>query len=138
METEASESSDDYWDIEDEKGLKEQLRWCLDDVQHEGSHSASSHYELYPNLGLYVKGLGPMGLTLSDRDARALAALGKQSPFGRGDETVVDESVRKTWELDAAQIGCRIPEWTTFERTMVAQAIKDIGSSGSSIQTSSL
>ena len=126
-EVEESESSDNFSDIYDVADFKAQLKDCLDDVQHEGSFSAFRRHELYPNPGLYVKEFGFVGLPLSDRDAEAIAALCKRSPFGKGDETVLDESVRKTWELEASQIECRNPAWAAFEKTLANQAITDIG-----------
>lgn len=126
-EDEESDSTDLYSDVEDDADLRSQLKDCLDDVQHEGSFSAFSRHASFPNPGLYVKKLGVVGLPLSDRDAKAIAALCKQSPFGRGDETVVDKSVRKTWELEASQFYCSNPAWKSFETTLVTQAITDIG-----------
>ncbi|KAF3009974.1 hypothetical protein E8E13_011285 [Curvularia kusanoi] len=121
------ELSDDVSDVEDELELKTELRDCLDDVAHEGSYSAFKRYESFPNPGIFVENLGVVGLPLSDRDAKAIAALCKRSPFGRGDETVVDESVRKTWELEASQIEFRNPAWAAFEQTLVRQATTDLG-----------
>ena len=121
------ESSDDFSDFEDDKDFKDQFKWCLDDVQHEGTFSAFRHHTQFPNPGLHVQGLGIVGLPLSDRDAKAIAALCRKSPFGRGDETVVDETVRKTWELDASQVSCRNPAWIPFEKTLADQVITDIG-----------
>lgn len=126
-ESEQSDSTDAYSEFDDEADFKEHLRWCLDDVKHEGTFSSFQHHTQYPNPGLHVNGLGVVGLPLSDRDAKAIAALCKQSPFGRGDETVVDESVRKTWELNASQITCDNPAWAAFERIVTDQAIMDIG-----------
>ncbi|EXJ91766.1 hypothetical protein A1O3_00316 [Capronia epimyces CBS 606.96] len=35
----------------------------------------------------------------------------RQSPFGKGAETVVDTSVRKSWQLDPTQFSLRNPKW---------------------------
>ena len=68
-----------------------------------------------------------VSLPLSDRDAKAIAALCKQSPFGRGDETVNDESVRKTWEFEASYIECRNPDWAAFAEKITNEVVANIG-----------
>jgi hypothetical protein len=113
--TEEESKSGDYENI-DIAEFGARIRQCLDDVEHEGSFATFLHCESFPNPGIYVKGFGMVGLPLSVRDAKAIAALCKQSPFDRGDETVVDESVRKTWELEASQIECRNPAWAAFAK----------------------
>jgi hypothetical protein len=124
-------------DLEDEEPLdlenidvelfKALLQECLDQVEHEGSFATFTRHATFPNPGIYVKDFGVVGLPLSDRDAKAIAALCKRSPFGRGDETVIDESVRKTWELEASQIECRNPAWEAFAKTLADKAVTDIG-----------
>lgn len=59
-------------------------------------------------LRLEVTGVGPVRLPLDAAGAAALspsaggpAAL---APFGRGEETVTDESVRRTWQLEPSQL----------------------------------
>jgi hypothetical protein len=68
-----------------------------------------------------------IGLPLSARDAQAIASVCKKSPFGRRDETVVDETVRKTWELDGTEFMCRDPAWRTYVDTLAQQAIRNPG-----------
>ncbi|RMD44291.1 hypothetical protein DV735_g885, partial [Chaetothyriales sp. CBS 134920] len=58
-----------------------------------------------PNPGLFVRGVGDISLPLRSRDAKAIIAQCRQSPFGKGSEreTAVDASVRNGFELDPAQ-----------------------------------
>ncbi|KAF2822300.1 hypothetical protein CC86DRAFT_458759 [Ophiobolus disseminans] len=76
---------------------------------------------------LDVNVIGTVGLPLSLRDAQAIASIAKRSPFGKGVETVIDESVRKTWELDAAEFHCRNPAWNGYLDTLAKQALKGLG-----------
>jgi hypothetical protein len=136
-DSEQDETKSPTEDLEDEEPLdlenidvelfKALLQECLDQVEHEGSFATFTRHATFPNPGIYVKDFGVVGLPLSDRDAKAIAALCKQSPFGRGDETVIDESVRKTWELEASQIECRNPTWKAFAKTLADKAVTDIG-----------
>ena len=68
---------------------------------------AISFHRVYPdapNPGLQVSDLGPIGLPLSAREAQVIKTRAEQAPFGMGERTVVDTSVRDTWQLDAEKV----------------------------------
>jgi hypothetical protein len=46
-----------------------------------------------------IDGLGQLALPLTPAKAEALKSVCEQAPFGRGTSTVVDTSVRNTWQL---------------------------------------
>jgi hypothetical protein len=119
------ESSQD--DDTTEEGFREKLRECLDSIQHEGTFSAFHHFTSYVNPGLHLSNHGSVGLPLSRRDAEAITSVCKQSPFGKGEQTIVDTSVRKTWELDCTEFRCENPAWTGFVDGLVKQAVEDLG-----------
>jgi hypothetical protein len=79
------------------------------------------------NPGLHINGLGTVGLPLSVRDAQAIAFICKKSPFGRGDQTLIDECVRKTWELDASEVQLLNPEWITFLDQILVESVSALG-----------
>ena len=41
---------------------------------------------------------------MSERDVVAVKSVAVQAPFGKGERTVVDKSVRDTWEIDGASV----------------------------------
>ena len=51
------------------------------------------------NPGLHIEGIGNVGMPISDHDAQRIITMSRQAPFGKGSRTIVDTSVRKTWEL---------------------------------------
>ncbi|KAH7068099.1 hypothetical protein BKA63DRAFT_106173 [Paraphoma chrysanthemicola] len=110
-----------------EAAFKTQLQACLDDVKYQGTFLSSTTTGLYINPALHITKVGTVGLPLSTRDAQAIAAVCKQSPFGKGDETVVDENVRKTWELDNIEFSCRNPAWGAYVDKLAQQAIQNLG-----------
>ena len=57
-----------------------------------------------PNPLLTLESVGTIGLPLSTREAAAVKANCKQAPFGMGERTVVDKTVRDTWEMDGSQV----------------------------------
>ena len=91
-----------------------------------GSFAASGFLPAI-NPGLSIAGLGKVGLPLSDRDAVELCRICHQAPFGKGSETFVDTSVRKTWELNADQVAFRNPVWRQIEDQAVAKATEQLG-----------
>lgn len=61
-----------------------------------------NHAPINPILKL--KGVGRVGLPLSEPEAKRIIAHCRQAPFGQGERTVVDTSVGDTWETDAADV----------------------------------
>ncbi len=72
--------------------------------------------------GLEVTGLGAVRLPLGTTQARKLIKLGRQAPYGKGTETVVDTNVRRVWELDPGQFQLTNPKWDK----LVAAILQDV------------
>ena len=84
------------------------LREAIDEVDRPGTFCAGGDLPLVmPGLG--VDGLGPVRLPLGKTQARKLARLCRQAPYGKGTETVVDTDVRRVWELDPKQFQLTSP-----------------------------
>lgn len=79
-----------------------------------------------PNPGLYIKDHGVIGMPLSAHDAKLIISKSKQSPFGKGHETLVDTTVRKSWELDASQVSIRNPLWNESIRDLVTTVHEEL------------
>jgi hypothetical protein len=77
--------------------------------------------------GLEVDGLGAVRLPLGKTQARKLARLGRQAPYGKGTETVVDTDVRRVWELDPEQFQLTNPKWKALIPTIVGAVQKELG-----------
>lgn len=74
------------------------------DFAFKGAFSFNKTYTTAPNPVLSIDGLGTLGLPLSTRDAAAIKAFSEQAPVGKADKTIVDKSVRDTWEIDASKV----------------------------------
>ena len=57
-----------------------------------------------PNPCMKVSDLGFIGLPLNPREAQLIKLRAEQAPFGKGERTVVDTSIRDTWQLDADKV----------------------------------
>jgi hypothetical protein len=121
---ESDESSDCEYDV---STFRFELLDCLSDVNSSGSFSAYQHSALFPNPGLHIKGLGTIPLPLSEHDAKAIETRSIRAPFGKGDETLVDTTVRKTWELNSSDFEFQNPSWGPYFEKLIDRAVAGLG-----------
>lgn len=74
----------------------------------------SFHSSPSPNPVIEITSAGIVGLALSSCGADAVRKASHTAPFGRGEETLVDETIRKTWEISATNISTRNPQWNQW------------------------
>ncbi len=87
-----------------------------------------THGSLPPVLpGLEVKGAGSIGSPLSAADAKRLIAQAEQAPYGRGEKTILDTSVRRVWQLDPAKFVLANLEWDAHVAAIVEAVKQDFG-----------
>ncbi|OTA67761.1 hypothetical protein K449DRAFT_364184 [Hypoxylon sp. EC38] len=108
--------------------LKRELLKCLDKIQTAGRVATSNQHGSYVNPGLMVADT-LIPLPLVPRDAETIRSVCRQAPFGKGDETVVDISVRKTWELDHSQFRCANPDWEAYISLLLDDASRSLAMS---------
>ena len=99
---------------------------CLID-RDSGNFATSGPLTNASSPGLFVHGIGKIGLPLSDRDAVALSRVSHEAPFGKGSETFVDSTVRKTWELNPDQFELRNPAWQSTLNIVIDKVAEDLG-----------
>lgn len=119
--------------VEQVEQLKSAIKSQLDAIECAGdffSNRESSEEGLNP--GLHIKNLGRLGLPLYERDVRALIQCSQQSPFGKGEETIIDTAVRNSWEINADQISFTHPDWPRHETKILASVCADLGVHGGS------
>lgn len=107
--------------------LREDLHECLTNIQSDSSFALFEHLSNPPNPGLCLKNGELIGLPLSNRDAQVIVAASHAAPFGKGEETIVDNSVRKTWELSAGDFEVRNPAWKKFLDEIVVKVSAGLG-----------
>ena len=125
-------SSDNTQQAEKHKDLsqlKKQLFQCLKGIggKNKGDFARQGTLSSANNPGLNVHGLGIIGLPLSTRDAVELGKFCHQAPFGKGSETIVDTTVRNTWELNADQFELQNPAWQTTLDDALEQVASTLG-----------
>jgi hypothetical protein len=91
-------------------GICEKLAELLGRVQRPGDFYASGRLEtLAPRLE--VEGVGQVALPLLAVQAEQLIAVAKRAPYGRGPETIIDTSVRRTWQIAPDQVRLGGKHW---------------------------
>lgn len=71
-----------------------------------------------------------LAFPLSSVQAQQLIEQAEAAPYGQGAETVFDESVRKSWQLDASQLSIESEGWQAFLRKLLLRITKDLGVEG--------
>jgi hypothetical protein len=63
-----------------------------------------------------VDGVGVMSFPVPEAQIQQLTQQATRAPYGRGAETIHDESVRKTWQLPASQVRIGGKVWENFSQ----------------------
>ena len=71
-------------EVSSESCLQASLRSYLREIRYAGSFAASKSSQRTVDPGLQVNGVGAISLPLRIQDAKAIAKIGNQAPFGRG------------------------------------------------------
>jgi hypothetical protein len=111
----------------DRNTLIKDLEECLANVQTDGSFALFEALNNAPNPGLCLKNTSIIGLPLSDHDAQAIVSASHEAPFGKGEETIVDTSVRKTWEVSPGEFELKNPAWQPYIESIVAKVSTGLG-----------
>ena len=85
--------------------------------------------------GLEVKGVGPVGLPLTDPQLKALKEKSEQAPYGKGQQTLVDTRVRRVWRLTPDKFKLANPDWAAFLNGVVAKVQADLGLEGQALES---
>ena len=102
------------------------LAATLRTVRRPGDFFVSGTTEFLAPL-LEVDGVGPVALPLLPIQAEQLVAVAERAPFGRGEETLVDTAVRRTWQIGADRVRIRGKRWARTLDTIVARVADGLG-----------
>ncbi|RUP50878.1 hypothetical protein BC936DRAFT_137251, partial [Jimgerdemannia flammicorona] len=106
---------------------REEIESMLDSIEHAGSYVHGGPVKFACNPGLDVNSVGPIGLPLSKQQAEAIIAQCSLAPFGRKADTVLDTTVRNTWQLDPSQFSLNNTEWQDCIDALVKEASVQLG-----------
>ncbi|RSM14197.1 hypothetical protein CDV31_005533 [Fusarium ambrosium] len=109
--------------------LKDELLQAIENIQVDGTFASSAAVNRL-SAGVFVHGVGDIAMPLTEFQACQMIAKARQAPYGKGSETIVDTSVRNTWELDPGQFELRDPTWTAQLQILCKQVAKTLGING--------
>ena len=74
-----------------------------------------------------VDGVGRIALPLLPAQAEALVATAEAAPYGRGADTIVDSSVRRTWQIDPGKVRIGGRQWDKTLADLVSDVANGLG-----------
>ena len=74
-----------------------------------------------------VSGTGLLSFPVTPPQAEALISVADRAPYGRGEQTLVDSSVRACWQIDAEQVTVAGGVWRDTFADVVARAATGLG-----------
>ena len=76
---------------------------------------------------LTVAAVGMISFPVPAAQVDSLIQVAEQSPYGRGLQTLVDTSVRNSWQIDASKVRLEGPTWDATLAAMVGRVAEGIG-----------
>ena len=114
-----SRKSDDGRSLINLDSFKKDLCTRISQVHSTGSFASFGVIDSFTQPGISVGPIGVVRMPLSDEDARSIILESHKASSGKGIETVVDDSTRKTWNIDAGKICFLNERWQScFDRTL--------------------
>ncbi|KZV75575.1 hypothetical protein PENSPDRAFT_72660 [Peniophora sp. CONT] len=129
------EDGDEYEEVEmsDIKAsIKSAFKACKSGFQ--GTYATWQKYPSAPNPCMDIDGLGIIGLPLSAAEAERLRVRCNPAAFGKGERTVIDTSVRDTYELDGVHVQFGNPLWDGWLGEAMSNACEQLGVKGKQVR----
>ncbi len=87
----------------------------------------TSHSAPFVFPGLSVQDLGEIAYPINALQAKALIQAAHKAPFGKGSQTLVDDTVRRAWEIDPEKLSFEGPQWDGFLQKVLATIKPELG-----------
>jgi len=79
------------------------------------------------DLLLEVRGVGPIGLPVSQAQARQLCQVARPARYGHGELTILDRGVRDTWEIPKSRVKIDARRWNKTLGPALDRLGRDLG-----------
>ena len=76
---------------------------------------------------LTVEGIGPVALPLLPVQAEQLIATAERAPYGRGEDTLTDIAVRRTWQIGADRVRIAGKHWPDTIKSILVRVAEGLG-----------
>ena len=106
---------------------------AVDKVDRPGSYLASGGCET-PIPSIRIADGEPLSFPVPAAQAKALIKFtGEKAPYGRGEETLLDESVRRVWQVSPKQVKITGKGWANTFRQIVTDVAHGLGCEDGSV-----
>lgn len=116
---------------------REKMKEILDGIDKKGEYCAGKDITSFiPRFWplITVDGLEDdeiLAFPLPKSQAKSLRSVAEKAPFGKGSDTVLDESVRRAWQIDASKVHfCEPEQWQRILQRIVSDFSSSLGMSG--------
>ena len=123
--------ADDSIRIEYNQDLKP-LEQLLSGVKRAGGFFVNGAAEI-PMPKVEVEGVGVLSFPVPPAQIAALIQHAARAPYGRGEETILDESVRKVWQLPPDKVTLGGKSWAANFDGILKQVIAGLGCEGMAV-----
>ena len=108
------------------------LEKLLSGVKRAGDFCVSGAVEI-PMPKVEVEGVGVLSFPVPSAQIAELVQHATRAPYGRGKETILDESVRKVWQLPAEKVRLSGKSWAANFDNILKQVIAGLGCEGMAV-----
>jgi hypothetical protein len=102
------------------------LERILQSIQRQGDFAISGRMEI-PMPRLEVAGVGVLSFPVALSQISQLISSAQRAPYGKGAETIVDEGVRKVWQISADKVQITGKSWDSNLRLILEQVAVGLG-----------
>lgn len=118
-------------EIEYNRELKP-LEAVLSDVKHPGDFFACGAIEIaMPRVE--VEGAGTLSFPVPDAQIASIVRQAERAPYGRGEETIVDTSVRNVWQIAPGKVKIGGKSWAPNFESILSKVRAGLGCDESSV-----
>ncbi len=108
------------------KAIIHELASILSSAKHFGDFYSTGQQEaVIPNVE--IEGIGRIAFPLLPTQAEQVIALASRSPFGRGEDTIVDTNVRRTWQIAPDKVSLTGRFWSNSLDAIVEKVAIGLG-----------
>ena len=105
------------------------LEELLEGVERPGDFFVNGVVEI-PMPKLEVEGVGVLSFPVPPAQIATLIQQATRAPYGRGEQTILDESVRKVWQLTPNQVRVGGRSWAASFDGILTQVVAGLGCEG--------
>ena len=118
----------EFIEVEYAQGL-EPLEKLLSGVKRSGDFFVKGAMEL-PMPKVDIEGIGTLSFPVPDEQIAAIIGRAERAPYGRGEKTIVDTSVRQVWQFAPAKIRITGKSWASNFDSILSKVSAGLGCEG--------